>query len=401
MNKQLENYAYILVHYGIQIKKGEKLYIKFDENGMALAKLIAAEAYRLGASDVQYQYKDADIEAARIQYGSDESLSTFPQFLADFEMATYKEDYHSIFLRPYKGSSKDLDAEKSAIYSQHRARCMSAAKAIGMSNQVKWVLAPVATQEWAEKIYPDDSSSHALEQLWQDLLYICRANATDSGERWEIHNRHLKTVAKTLNDHQFEMIRYESAKTHLEIALIDQHIWTGGENQTKDGKPFISNIPTEEIYTMPDYRRVNGYMQITKPWVLYGHVIHDLRLEFSSGIVTKAQSSDGQQIVESFLKTDEGAKRLGEVALVDSSSPAASFGHPFFDSLIDENAACHIALGRAYEENVNLDASPENTIGFNLSSVHEDLMIGSDDMKVVGIKKDQSEVVIMENGRFL
>jgi aminopeptidase len=400
-NETLETYAEVILTFGLKLMPGEKVLLLFDEYGIELARIIAAKAYQYGAIDVRHIYNDSKLEAVRYQYGSEEALNSFPKFEADYQRDSMLEGYHSINLLSFKGRAKGIDPAKVAQYQTARSKVMSEAKKLGMSNHVKWVLAPVASVEWAEMVYPDQHPEKAVLQLWSDLLEVSRIKGEDPLSEWEKHNANLKKYTERLNALSLKELHFVDKYTDLTVGLADGHIWCGGENVTKDGLRFLSNIPTEEVYTMPNKYKVNGHVKITRPFMLFGELINDLVLFFEEGKVVKFETSGNRAVINSFIQTDEGSCYLGEIALVDKFSPINQIDHPFYQVLIDENACSHLALGNAYDENIQSNYQAKESVGFNQSSVHLDFMIGSDCMSVTGTLHSGEIVPIMKEGTWV
>lgn len=401
MDKLLEVYATIILEYGLKLETGEKVLILFDENGIDLARRIASKAYQNGAADVRYIFNDSIIEKERYRHGSKEAINCFPKFEADYQTSTMLDKYHSINLVSFSGVDPDIDSSKVAQYKTARAKMMTEAKKLGMSNHVKWVLAPVGSYEWAQTVYPRERKEEALKRLWSDLFKICRVDVENPLSSWAKHNQNLKQHTEWLNKMDFDEFHFEDQYTNLTVGLANGHIWCGGENVTKDGKIFLSNIPTEEVYTIPNKYKVNGHVKITRPFMLFGELFTDLVLYFEEGQVVRFETTGNRETMSSFLETDEGSNRLGEIALVDKFSPINQLDYPFYQILIDENACSHLALGSAYDENINLKGSSKKAVGYNESSVHLDFMIGSDQMNVTGKSKDGAKVVIMKEGTWV
>lgn len=267
-----------------------------------------------------------------------------------------------------------------------------------MENHNKWVVVNAPTKEWALQVFPEYSDNEAIELLWKYIYEATKSNTPNPVSAWKQHDAALKNKAEKLNNFRFSAIRCVSDKTDLTVSLVRNHVWLGGSEQTKNGKLFMSNIPVEEVWTMPNKYEANGYATITKPFILAGKTIQDLRLFFENGKVTRIEPKD--QVVLDLLNTDEGAGMLGEVALVPESSSISQTGITFKSTLFDENAACHIALGQAYLNNIST-ATDENLeeLGMNNSAIHEDIMIGDSSMNVYGLVND-GETLIMRNGEW-
>jgi aminopeptidase len=264
----------------------------------------------------------------------------------------------------------------------------------------------VPTAAWAKKVYPHLEPELAVEALWKAILKAVRVDENEPVEAWQAHLDALRRRYRTLNDYNFLKLKFISGLgTDLEVALPKGHMWLGGADEMDDGHFFVANMPTEEIFTLPKRDAVNGIVVASMPLNLNGTLIEDFRIRFENGKVVEFSAAQGETALKSFLETDEGASYLGEVALVAASSPIARTGHLFYNTLFDENAACHLALGKAYPvclKNYDEYSKDElDQIGFNQSLVHMDFMFGTPDMKVTGITQDGLSVEIMRDGEFV
>ncbi|MDK8643936.1 aminopeptidase (plasmid) [Niallia taxi] len=278
---------------------------------------------------------------------------------------------------------------------------MRPCRTFGMENHNKWVVVNAPTKEWALQVFPGQHEDKANELLWKYILHATKSNEANPVSAWEKQNCILKNKAKKLNDYQFSALHFVSEKTDLTVALVKNHVWLGGSETTKEGKGFMSNIPVEEVWTMPNKYHVDGYVTTTKPIILAGATIQNLKLFFKNGKVIRIEPK--QQLLLDLLQTDEGARMLGEVALVSANSSIAKMGITFKSTLLDENAACHIALGQAYIDNLLnrslIDEEELTELGMNKSAVHEDIMIGDSSLNVYGIL-EKERILIMENGEW-
>ncbi|WP_342541996.1 aminopeptidase [Paenisporosarcina sp. FSL H8-0542] len=396
----LNNYAKVIVNIGVTVEKGDLIKINFSSEHLPLVREISKEAYKSGAQFVSLDLRDSEIENDRVHYLKDEFLEVFPKSVVENELNYAKSGYSTITIVAPTFSDEDSDwGERASIVNKAKSIAMSPRRTYGMENHNKWVLVNAPTKEWALQVFPDLPENEATELLWKHILDASKSNEPNPELAWKQHDDILKSIAKKLNNYKFSALRYVSEKTDLTVSLVKNHVWLSGSETTKDGKEFMSNIPVEEVWTMPNKFLANGYVTTTKPVILAGQTIRNLKIFFENGKVTRIEPK--HQGFLDFLQTDEGAGMLGEVALVSANSSIAKTGITFKSTLFDENAACHIALGQAYIDNIldgHLKTEEELTeIGMNRSAVHEDIMIGDSSMSVYGLL-NQEEILIMENG---
>lgn len=395
----LTNYAKIIVNVGIAVERGELVKINFSPEHLPLVREIAKEAYKNGAKYVALDLRDSEIEKNRAQYLKDEFLETFPTSIVENELNYAKSGYSTItIVAPRFSDGESEEINRASIINRTKLTAMRPRRTYGMENHNKWIVINAPTKEWAVQVFPKDSEHDAIEHLWKYIYTATKSNIPDPVSAWKQHDAALKSKAEKLNHFNFSAIRYVSDKTDLTVSLVKNHIWLGGSEQTNGGKTFMSNIPVEEVWTMPNKYEVNGYVTITKPFILAGETIQELKLFFENGRVTNIEPKN--QVIFDLLQTDEGAGMLGEVALVPASSSIAQTGITFKSTLFDENAASHIALGQAYRANISTNSADDlNEVGMNQSAIHEDLMIGDSSMDVYGLL-DHTETLIMRNGEW-
>ena len=396
----LNNYAKIIVNIGVSVEKGDLIKINFSPEHLPLVREISKEAYKSGAQFVSLDLRDSIIEKDRVRFLQDEFLEIFPKSVVENELNYAKSGYSTITIAAPRFSDEDSDwVKRASIVNKAKLIAMSPRRTYGMENHNKWVVVNAPTKEWALQVFPNNPENEAMELLWKHIFDASKSNKPDPVTAWKQHDVILKSIAKKLNNYQFSALRFISKKTDLTVSLVKNHVWLGGSETTKDGKKFMSNIPVEEVWTMPNKYHVNGYVTITKPFILAGQTIQNLKLFFENGEVIRIEPK--HQVVLDFLQTDKGAGMLGEVALVSENSSIAKTGITFKSTLFDENAASHIALGQAYFDNIldgHIRTKEELTeLGMNRSAVHEDIMIGDSSMSVYGLL-DQEDILIMESG---
>ncbi len=401
MKTNLKKYARLISEIGLNLQEGDKLQIAFNIWGLELAREVADRAYELGVKQVVLQFRDEAIDLSF--YNKARDVEFYPDFQAKYLEELSQNKYHRLVIAGGNPALlKDVDPERISkamtIRNQKSAKVME----YSMTNYVKWCIAAVPSQEWADLVFPEAGKEEAMEKLWENIFMATRVDQKDPVEAWKEHDRQLKLHEEYLNQANFEKLHYEGPGTDLEVHLVKNHRWVGGSGLSQDGDRFMANIPTEEVFTMPHKDKVNGTLKATMPLALRGQLIEDFSLVFKDGKVVEFKAAKGENVFTSMLDTDEGSRRLGEVALVADNSPISNTGVLFRNTLFDENASCHFAVGAAYSENLagSADLSDEEKAeaGMNVSLEHVDFMVGGKDVTVTGIKEDGSRVVLLKDG---
>lgn len=401
LNKELEKYARLICEVGLNLKEGDKLQIRFNVWGLELARKVADRAYEMGVLDVILAFRDEAMDLSF--YNKARDVEYYPDFHAKYQEELAANKYHYLAIG---GSNpellRDVDPERVKKALAARGKKNMKVMEYHMTNFIKWTIVAVPTPEWARQVFPEMSPEEAMANLWKNIFMAARVDREDPVAAWKEHDQKLKEHEDFLNAARFEKLRYQGPGTDLEVYLVKNHLWVGGSGKSLDGEVFMANIPTEEIFTMPDKDRVNGVLKATMPLALRGQLIEDFSFVFRDGRVVDFQAGAGQKVLEGMLDTDEGSRRLGEVALVADNSPIANTGILFRNTLFDENASCHFALGRAYSENLKgaaqMDEEEQAKAGMNFSLEHIDFMVGSKAVTVTGIKEDGSAVVLLRDG---
>lgn len=408
--KYLAEYGELVVKIGVNLQPDQLLVINSPVTCGPLARAIAAAAYRAGAHDVTLLYSDELFSRVRFQLGRPDIFAEFPQWRRELLLTQAKSG--AAFVSISAGDPeifKGIDPERLQVANMAAAGALEEYRERLMNNENSWCVVSAPTPAWAKKVFPEAAEDEAVDKLWQAILSAVRVQG-DGGaaERWQKHTDFLARAARWLNENAFTELRYRNGLgTDLTVGLPEGHIWAGGaeENISHPGRWFVANLPTEEVYTAPDRRRVNGKVFGAKPLVYEGNLIEGFSLTFKDGKVTDFQAAKGENILRELLATDEGAARLGEVALVPFDSPIANSGVLFYNTLFDENAACHLALGRAYPTCLagGPELSPEERLdkGLNNSLLHEDFMIGTADLAVDGVRADGRVVPVFRQGNFV
>ncbi|MCC6453826.1 MAG: aminopeptidase [Caldilineaceae bacterium] len=417
MDTQLEQqrrYAEALVKFGLNLQEGQSLRIGAELEHAPFVRLVVEEAYRQGAPFVAVEWNDTPIARARMQHSRAEYLSYFP----DYESAKHRQMLDEGWARlalvgnEFPDLLKDVDPAAMRTVAVTRSQKLKFYMQAMMANQMQWCVAAVPTRAWAIKVYPNLAPDAAVAELWKQVLRMCRVDQADPVAAWAKHNATLKQVADFLMRNEVRSLRFVDSKsgpdglpaTDLTIGLTDRPQWLGGGAERTDGLPFLPNMPTEEVFSTPHNQRAEGYVRLSKPAFPFQREVKDGFFRFAGGEVVEFDAAEGREVLEQFFELD-GTRRLGEVALVDVKSPVNQAGVVFYEILFDENAACHIAFGEAYPDGV-MDGSklPEEelrALGVNKADAHLDVMIGNSTMRVVGLREDGSEVVVIEQGEFV
>ena len=403
---RLDKLAEVAVKIGLGGVGGQELIMTAPVEAMALVRRITEHAYRDGALLVTTIYNDDEATLARFGHATDESFDRAAGWLYEGMGKAYGNGAARLAI---SGANPSLlaaqDPEKvSRANRSNSAAYMPAMQPI-VNFDINWTIVSYATPAWAKAMFPDVSEEKAVEKLWDAIFAASRIDAADPVTAWERHNAALHARMDQLNRARYSALRFVGPDTDLTVGLADGHEWCGGSGVAKNGKTCNANIPTEEVFTTPHKDRVSGYVKATKPLSYMGTLIEDIAVRFEDGRIVEATASKGLDVLNKVLDTDEGARRLGEVALVPHSSPISASGLLFFNTLYDENASSHIALGQCYSKCfVNGgDMTPDEVFanGGNKSLIHIDWMIGSDKVDVDGIRADGGAEPLMRKGEWV
>jgi aminopeptidase len=401
--KQLENYADIIVRVGVNVQQNQKVVIMAPIASAPLVRLISSQAYSAGARDVHVEYNDEELTRIRFKQAPEESFTEYPMWRAKAWEGLADEG--AAFIQVYSPNPdllSDIDPSRMAANSKAASTALTPYRNALMNHQNAWTLVSYATPEWAGKVFPGIPAQEAVQKLWERIIDATRIGLEDPAAAWQEHNATLLSMVDRLNAKRYAELRFTAPGTELTVGLPEGHIWLGGGKKNARGVMFNPNMPTEEVFTMPHKDRVNGTVRSTKPLNYNGQVIQDFSLTFKDGKVIGFSAEQGYEALSKLLATDEGAGLLGEVALVPHDSPISNSGITFYNTLFDENASCHLALGQAYPVNLEggADLSPEELAsrGSNRSLVHEDFMIGSPEMSIDGVTQDGKLEPIFRSG---
>lgn len=404
---KLKKYARLIVETGVNLKKGQTLVVGAPVECAEFARLVASAAYKAGARDVVMNYNDEAFSKIRFMSAPEEVFDEFPEWRKQMMIGYARQGAAFVTIASSDPEIlKQADPERIARAQRAGATALKEYRQRLMSNQNAWCIASVPTKAWARKVFAGESEERAVELLWDAILKTVRVDADgDPVAAWKAHQARLKQSKDFLNECNFKYLRYKnSLGTDLTVELPDGHIWLSGAELTPDGREFIANMPTEEVFTMPKKTGVNGTAVSAKPLNYHGNLIEDFTLRFERGKVVEYEAKKGREILQKLLEADENAVYLGEVALVPHDSPISNLNILFYNTLFDENASCHLALGKAYPTCIAGGASMSKEelerSGVNDSLIHEDFMIGTKDLEIVGVKQDGEEIVVFQQGNF-
>lgn len=409
MNQELLNkYAAFTVQVGVNVQKGQTLIIRCPVEGAYFGRACMEAAYKAGARDVVIRWEDEKAARIRMELGEEEALSeTKPYELRSY--LDYAESEGGCCLLAIHASDpeifKGLDTAKINRVSLAKQEAMKSWREYTMKDRVQWCVVAIPTPAWAASVFPGLSEDEAQEKLWSAIFDVCRVTGGDPVSAWKEHVAKTSACRDKLNELQLESIHMTSANgTDLTVGLADGHTWEGACSKAENGAVFIANVPTEEVFTAPHRERVNGVVKSTKPYVYNGQLIEGFSVTFKDGVVVDYSAEKNAELLGQLLDSDEGARRIGEIALVPASSPINRSGLLFYNTLFDENAACHIAFGAGYPTTVKGGAAMTTeqllACGVNDSAIHEDVMVGAEDMTITGLTKTGETVTIFENGEW-
>ena len=390
MSPHLERLADLIVNVGANVQPGQILDVGSGLGKEELTRAITASAYKRGAKFVDVYYWDPHLKRARVKYAPDEVLDFVPPWYGERTLQLGEERAATIALtgpvEPHLFD--DLDPER--LGRDVFPRVKEWATVIN-ARTVNWCVAPGPSQKWAKLVHPDLEPEAALDKLWEQIVHICRLDEDDPAAAWRERSQALKSAAQRLSERHFDAIHLEGPGTDLTIGLLPTSHWNGGGDETVYGLAHMANLPTEEVFTSPDPERAEGVVRATKPLYSQGRIIEGLTVRFEGGRAVQVDADSGAETLRALLEHDEGGSRLGELALVDREGRIGQLDTVFYDTLLDENAASHIALGSAYESAVD----EEDRDRVNHSSIHVDFMIGSPEVDVTGITRDGERVPVL------
>ncbi len=413
LEQQIERYAELIIRSGVNLQPGQSLRIGTELEHADFVRLVVAAAYKAGARYVHIDWHDAPTAKQRLLYSQPDYLA----FLPDYEIARHQEMVQDGWARlaltgdAYPDIYDEVEPTRMRTIAQTRAQKLKFYSQAQMANHIAWCVAGVPTRAWAQKVFPNLAPAAAQRQLWQMILRVCRVDQPDPVAAWQQHDRRLKQVVDFMARHQVRALRFLDRQpgpdgqpnTDLTVGLTAAPRWIGGGAETTQGIPFLPNMPTEETFTTPHNGRTEGWVRTSKPTFPFERKVENAYIRFVGGEVVAYHAETGQDVLDQFFAIP-GARRLGEVALVDMRSPITQANLTFFDILFDENAVSHIAFGEAYPEGMigseTMSEEELATHGINAADTHVDFMIGTPTMTLTGQCADGRTITLMVDGQF-
>ena len=408
MEVLIKKLARLAVRVGANVQKDQVVILRANLDSKDLAKEIVSEAYLAGAKKVIVEWNYEHVSNLDYIYMSDDTLKDIPDYVVS--RARYQVDSKACFISissPMPGLFAEVDPMKFQIAAVASQEKLSFVREHLMGNQVQWTIVSDANQMWANKVFPNLKDEEALKALWKAIYDASRVYyENDIEKEWNTHNENLKNRSDILNRYNFKELHFKnSLGTDLIVGLVEEHIWVGGGEVAANGVYFNPNIPTEEIFTMPHKFMTQGKVVATKPLNYSGKLIEDFYLVFKDGKVVEYDAKKEKETLKNILTFDDNSSYIGEIALIGDNSPINNTGILFYNTLFDENASCHMALGRAYPMNIKggigADIKELEKKGYNNSNVHVDFMFGSPDLEITGTTYDGEKIKVFEKGNFI
>ncbi|HFI0305117.1 aminopeptidase [Streptococcus sp. ZY1909104] len=404
--ENLAKYAKLLVSTGINVQPGHTVQLTIGVEQAELARLIVKEAYAHGAAEVLVNWLDDVIARERLVNVDVELLEqVHPQRITEMNYLLERKASRLVVLSEDPGAYDGVDPEKLSRNARALSQALNPMRQASQANKISWTLGAASGLEWAKKVFPNAASDEeAVDLLWDQIFKTCRVYEEDPIKAWEEHEARLVAKAKVLNDEQFVKLHYTAPGTDLVLGMPKNHLWEAAGSINAQGEKFIANMPTEEVFTAPDYRVADGYVTSTKPLSYNGNIIEGIKVTFKDGEIVDVTAEKGDEVMKKLVFDNAGARGLGEVALVPDKSPISQSGVTFFNTLFDENASNHLAIGQAYafsiEGGTEMSQEELKEAGLNRSDVHVDFMIGSNKMNIDGIREDGTRVPIFRDGEW-
>ena len=402
---KLEKYAALAVKVGVNIQPGQDLYIAASIDSVELVRLVTKKAYEVGANQVFVDFSDDEITRLRYDLAPKESFDFFPSWkVQERELLAEQGAAFMSIVSQSPDLLKGTDPSKIAAFQKATGQALSKYRQYVQSDKISWTVIASPSKKWAEKVFPDLSEAEQVPALWEAIFKAVRADVDNPVEAWKEHDSLLHQKVDYLNEKNYKKLHYTAPGTDLTIELPKGHLWCGASSVNEKGHDFMANMPTEEVFTVPLKTGVDGYVASSKPLSYAGNIIDNFTISFEKGRIVKVEAEQGQEVLENLVATDEGSHYLGEVALVPHDSPISNANILFYNTLFDENASNHLAIGSAYAfcleggKKMSREELAEN--GLNESITHVDFMIGSEKMNIDGVKEDGTTEPIFRNGNW-
>ncbi|MEK4387404.1 aminopeptidase [Solibacillus sp. FSL W7-1464] len=401
----LTKYAELAVKIGVNIHPNQYLYIAASIESAPFVQVVTKVAYEIGAKQVFVDYTDDQITRTRYELAPDDSFDFFPPWKV--QEREWLAEEGAAFMSIVSQSPdllSGIDSKRIAAFQKASGTALNKYRQYVQSDKISWTVIAAPSKQWARKVFPDLPEEKQVEALWDAIFKATRADLDNPVEAWAQHNDNLHEKVDYLNNKNYAKLHYTAPGTDLTIELPKGHLWCGAGSVNEKGEEFMANMPTEEVFTVPHKDGVNGYVSSTKPLSYGGNIIDNFKLTFENGRIVKVEAEQGEEVLKNLIATDEGSHYLGEVALVPFHSPISQSNILFYNTLFDENASNHLAIGSAYafciEGGKTMSRDELKANGLNESITHVDFMIGSEQMNIDGITEDEQAEPVFRNGNW-
>jgi len=407
MNKKyIDKYARLIIKIGINIQENQILVINSPIECSEFTRIVSEIAYKEGAREVIINWNDELSTKIKYLHGRDEIFNEFPQWRKELFVSYARKGAAFLSISASDPElMKDVNPDRLVRSGRAANTALAEYRERMMSDKNVWCVVSIPTKAWAKKVFKDIDEDDAVEKLWQSIFEAVRATEVDPVVAWQKHQNKLRKSMDFLNNSNFKYLVYKnSIGTNLKIEFAKDNLWLGGSSLSAEGTEFVANIPTEEVFTLPLKTGVNGKVVSSKPLNYNGNLIENFTLTFKEGRIIDFTAENGYETLKGLIETDEGSHYLGEVALVPFDSPISNSNILFYNTLFDENASCHLAIGEAYptclKNGDNMTRDELKALGVNDSLEHVDFMVGTSDLSIIGITLDGKEIEVFKNGNF-
>lgn len=401
--QNLEKYAELAVRVGVNIQENQNLTINASTEVAEFVRLVVKKAYEAGARNVYVEWHDDVVTRTRFELASEDALSDYPEWKArGLETLAENDGAFMSIISSDPDLLSGINPKRIAASTKSAGIALTKYRNYLQADKASWTVIAAASKEWAAKVFPNEGTDKQVENLWEAIFRTTRIDQADPVQAWKDHNDSLHTKVDYLNSKRYKKLHYKAAGTDLTIELHDTHTWCGAGSENEKGNFFMANMPTEEVFTVPSRNGVNGFVKSTKPLSYSGNLIDNFSLVFENGRIVDVKAEKGEEVLKQLVETDEGSHYLGEIALVAHDSPISQSEILFYNTLFDENASNHLAIGNGYafcvEGGKKMSREELEKVGVNSSITHVDFMIGSAEMDIDGILPDGTTEAIFRNG---
>ncbi len=401
--QNLEKYAELAVRVGVNIQPNQNLTINASTEVAEFVRIVVRKAYEAGARNVYVEWHDDIVSRTRYELASEEALSEYPEWKAKgLETLAENDGAFMSIISSDPDLLSGIDPKRIAAAAKASGIALTKYRNYLQADKASWTVIAAASKDWAAKVFPNEAGDKQVEKLWEAIFRTTRTDQPDPVKAWKEHDQNLHNKVDYLNSKKYKKLQYKAPGTDLTIELHDTHTWVGAGSENEKGNFFMANMPTEEVFTVPLRNGVNGVVKSTKPLSYSGNLIDNFSLTFENGRIIDVKAEKGEAVLKQLVETDEGSHYLGEIALVAHDSPISQSGILFYNTLFDENASNHLAIGNGYafcvEGGKKMSREELEKVGVNSSITHVDFMIGSAEMDIDGILEDGTKEAIFRNG---